>query len=123
MSHSCCSSDMAGTSTPYPRGRGRATGGERRPRESLGTQEHQGSQPGPAPAVRDQLKPRLPHQPLPPVLQVGLISLLLVVTVLALTLILAVTLALVLAAAVLILAALAVALALAAAVLLSLIHI
>ena len=113
MPQPCCSSDMAGTSTPYPRGRGRATGGERRPRESLGTQEHQGSQPGPAPAVRDQLKPRLPHQPLPPVLQVGLISLLLVVTVLALTLILAVTLALVLAAAVLILALAAAVLALA----------
>ena len=40
---------------------------------------------------------RLPHRPLPPVLQLGLISLLLVVTVLALTLILAVTLALTLA--------------------------
>ena len=76
MSHSCCSSDMAGTSTPYPRS-------------------------GHAPTAGEHLKARLPHRPLPPALQAGLISLLLVVAILALILVLAVALALVLAAAVL----------------------
>src|SRR5262249_11408108 len=57
MSHSCSSSDMAGTSTPYPHRRAGPRPGTTGHRDLPGARQHQGPRPGLTPPSRDRREP------------------------------------------------------------------